>query len=115
MSDDLESEPGRGSRQADLSRNHGPDHDRRPPVFRLTFFQTGDRRRRSPLRTPPTIQGFGTSGGFEFQLQDKTGGDINKFNTIGNDFLAALSKRPEIQYASTSFNPNFLNIKLMLM
>ena len=56
---------------------------------------------------PPTIQGFGTSGGFEFQLQDKTGGDINKFNAIGNEFLAALSKRPEIQYASTSFNPNF--------
>ncbi|WP_412467041.1 efflux RND transporter permease subunit [Pedobacter sp. KLB.chiD] len=56
---------------------------------------------------PPTIQGFGTSGGFEFQLQDKTGGDIKKFNEIGNAFLAALSKRPEIQYASTSFNPNF--------
>ncbi|GAA3966239.1 efflux RND transporter permease subunit [Pedobacter ginsengiterrae] len=56
---------------------------------------------------PPTIQGFGTSGGFEFQLQDKTGGDINKFNDIGNKFLAALAKRPEIQYASTSFNPNF--------
>lgn len=56
---------------------------------------------------PPTIQGFGTSGGFEFQLQDKTGGDINKFNAIGNEFLAALSKRKEIQYASTSFNPNF--------
>ncbi|MBE9601248.1 efflux RND transporter permease subunit [Pedobacter sp. MC2016-24] len=56
---------------------------------------------------PPTIQGFGTSGGFEFQLQDKTGGDIIKFNKIGNEFLAALSKRPEIQYASTSFNPNF--------
>ncbi|KQM75029.1 multidrug transporter AcrB [Pedobacter sp. Leaf216] len=56
---------------------------------------------------PPTIQGFGTSGGFEFQLQDKTGGDIKKFNDVGNSFLAALSKRPEIQYASTSFNPNF--------
>lgn len=56
---------------------------------------------------PPTIQGFGTSGGFEFQLQDRTGGDIMKFNAIGNEFLAALSKRPEIQYASTSFNPNF--------
>ncbi|HKG08187.1 MAG TPA: efflux RND transporter permease subunit [Pedobacter sp.] len=56
---------------------------------------------------PPTIQGFGTSGGFEFQLQDKTGGDINKFNAVGNEFLAALGKRPEIQYASTSFNPNF--------
>jgi len=56
---------------------------------------------------PPTISGFGTSGGFEFQLQDKTGGDILKFNKIGNEFLAALSKRREIQYASTSFNPNF--------
>jgi HAE1 family hydrophobic/amphiphilic exporter-1 len=56
---------------------------------------------------PPTIQGFGTSGGFEFQLQDKTGGDIKRFNEVGNAFLAALSKRPEIQYASTSFNPNF--------
>lgn len=56
---------------------------------------------------PPTIQGFGMSGGFEFQLQDKTGGDVNKFSQIGNEFLAALSKRPEIQYASTSFNPNF--------
>ena len=56
---------------------------------------------------PPTIQGFGTSGGFEFQLQDKTGGDIKKFNDVGTAFLAALSKRPEIQYASTSFNPNF--------
>jgi len=56
---------------------------------------------------PPTIQGFGTSGGFEFQLQDKTGGDINKFNAIGNEFLAALNKRKEVQYAATSFNPNF--------
>lgn len=56
---------------------------------------------------PPTIQGFGTSGGFEFQLQDKTGGDLRKFNDIAQGFLGALAKRPEIQYAATSFNPNF--------
>nr|WP_294895391.1 efflux RND transporter permease subunit [uncultured Pedobacter sp.] len=56
---------------------------------------------------PPTISGFGTGGGFEFQLQDKTGGTIQKFTQVSNDFLAALNKRPEIQYASTSFNPNF--------
>jgi HAE1 family hydrophobic/amphiphilic exporter-1 len=56
---------------------------------------------------PPTIQGFGTTGGFEFQLQDRSGGDIAKFTKISNDFLAALNQRPEIQYASTSFNPNF--------
>ncbi len=56
---------------------------------------------------PPTIQGFGTSGGFEFQLQDKTGGEIRKFNEIAQGFLAALSKRQEILNAYTSFNPNF--------
>ncbi|WP_184542086.1 efflux RND transporter permease subunit [Mucilaginibacter sp. FT3.2] len=56
---------------------------------------------------PPTLQGFGNSSGFEFQLQDKTGGDINTFNNISNKFLGALHQRPEIQYAATSFNTNF--------
>ncbi|WP_207425119.1 efflux RND transporter permease subunit [Pedobacter sp. SYSU D00535] len=56
---------------------------------------------------PPTIQGFGTTGGFEFQLQDRSGGDIAKFTKVSNDFLGALNQRPEIQFASTSFNPNF--------
>ncbi|MEJ6980095.1 efflux RND transporter permease subunit [Pedobacter sp. P351] len=56
---------------------------------------------------PPTIQGFGTSGGFEFQLQDRSGGDMAKFYKVSTDFLAALSQRPEILYASTAFNPNF--------
>lgn len=56
---------------------------------------------------PPTIQGFGNSNGFAFQLQDKTGGDIARFYKISQDFLAALTQRPEIQFATTSFNPNF--------
>src|SRR5439155_18148466 len=33
--------------------------------------------------------------------------DIATFYKVSSDFLAALSQRPEIQYASTSFNPNF--------
>ncbi|GAB4038563.1 efflux RND transporter permease subunit [Spirosoma gilvum] len=57
--------------------------------------------------TPPTIQGFGASNGFAFQLQDKTGGSIAQFFKISQDFLSALSERPEIQFATTSFNPNF--------
>jgi len=57
--------------------------------------------------TPPTIQGFGATSGFTFQLQDKTGGDIAKFYKISKDFLSALTERPEIQFATTSFNPNF--------
>ncbi|MBB5623615.1 HAE1 family hydrophobic/amphiphilic exporter-1 [Pedobacter cryoconitis] len=57
--------------------------------------------------SPPTIQGFGQSGGFEFQLQDKGGHSTADFFKINNEFLAKLSQRPEIQYATTSFNPNF--------
>ncbi|WDF68450.1 efflux RND transporter permease subunit [Sphingobacterium oryzagri] len=57
--------------------------------------------------SPPTLQGFGTSSGFEFQLQDKTGGELDKFSDISSDFIAALNQRPEIQYATTSFNNKF--------
>lgn len=56
---------------------------------------------------PPTIRGFGSSDGFEFQLQDRSGQEINTFSQVGNDFLAELNKRPEIRYASTSFDPSF--------
>jgi HAE1 family hydrophobic/amphiphilic exporter-1 len=56
---------------------------------------------------PPTIQGFGATSGFAFQLQDKTGGSIAQFYKISQDFLSALTERPEIQFATTSFNPNF--------
>jgi HAE1 family hydrophobic/amphiphilic exporter-1 len=62
--------------------------------------------------SPPTIQGFGTSGGFEFQLQDKGGHTTAEFYKVGTTFLDALSKRPEIQYATTSFNPNFPQFQL---
>ncbi|QHT70904.1 efflux RND transporter permease subunit [Rhodocytophaga rosea] len=55
----------------------------------------------------PTIQGFGTSSGFEFQLQNRSGQDIASFYKVAMDFLSALGERPEIQYASTAFNPNF--------
>ncbi len=54
---------------------------------------------------PPSIQGFGMSGGFDFQLQDRTGGSIEDFSKVGNDLITALNQRPEIQYASTSFDP----------
>lgn len=55
----------------------------------------------------PTISGFGTSGGFTFQIEDRGGHSISDFYAVSQNFLAALNKRPEIQYAATAFNPNF--------
>src|SRR5690606_34931853 len=56
---------------------------------------------------PPTIQGFGMSGGFELQLQDQLGAGLDRLNAVKNDFLAKLNERPEIQFAQTSFSPTF--------
>ncbi len=60
----------------------------------------------------PTITGFGTSGGFTFQLEDKGGHTTAEFYKVSQTFLAALNSRPEIQYATTSFNPNFPQYQL---
>ncbi len=62
----------------------------------------------------PTIMGFGFSSGFEFQLQDQLGGTIDNLNTIKDQFLGALNARPEIQYASTSFSPNYPQYRIDL-
>lgn len=60
----------------------------------------------------PTITGFGGTGGFSFQLQDKGGHTIQEFYDVSQKFLAALGKRKEIQYATTSFNPGFPQYEL---
>lgn len=85
----------------------GEGQDVQALIGKLFAKTSGIRDAKIIFFAPPTIQGFGSSGGFEFQLQDKSGSDIAIFSKIGNDFLASLSKRPEIQYASTAFNVNF--------
>jgi HAE1 family hydrophobic/amphiphilic exporter-1 len=55
----------------------------------------------------PTINGFGMNSGFSFELQDKGGHTIAQFYNVAQEFLSALNKRPEIQFATTTFNPNF--------
>ena len=59
------------------------------------------------LFAPPMIPGYSLTNGFEFNLQDKTGGDLNEFFNITQNFLEKLNARPEIAAARTSFNPNY--------
>lgn len=56
---------------------------------------------------PPMISGYGVTNGFELNLQDRTGGSLDKFYEVAKNFLADLEKRPEIASAQTSFNPSF--------
>ena len=56
---------------------------------------------------PPMIPGFSANSGISLVMQDRTGGDLTRFFEIVKDYLVELNKRPEIQMAQTSYNPNY--------
>ena len=56
---------------------------------------------------PPMVSGFSATNGLTFSMEDRTGGDLNKFFQVTQDFLKALNQRPEIQNAMTSYSPNY--------
>ena len=56
---------------------------------------------------PPMIPGFSANSGISLVMQDRTGGDLTHFFDIVKEYLAELNKRPEIQTAQTSYNPNY--------
>ena len=56
---------------------------------------------------PPMISGYSASSDIELNMQDKTGGDLEKFFDVTKQYMAALTARPEIKSAQSTFNPNF--------
>ena len=72
------------------------------PDAKMIFFQ------------PPSIPGFGMSGGFEMKLLDRSGGDIKEFDKVTQEYITALMERPEILYAQSSLNTNFAQYEIEL-
>lgn len=56
---------------------------------------------------PPMIPGFSANNGVSVVMLDRTGGDVNKFFGIVQQYLGELNKRPEIQMAMTSYNSSY--------
>ena len=56
---------------------------------------------------PPMIPGFSVSNNISLVMQDRTGGDLDKFFGVVKDYMAALNERPEIQTAYTSYNSSY--------
>jgi HAE1 family hydrophobic/amphiphilic exporter-1 len=56
--------------------------------------------------SPPPIAGVGTSGGFQFVLEDRAGKDPAFLVTNLNKFLDAARKRPELGRVSTTYIPS---------
>jgi HAE1 family hydrophobic/amphiphilic exporter-1 len=85
-------------------KREGNDHTVDAVIAKLFAETAGIRGASVFFLAPPTLEGYGNSSGFELQLQDKTGGDLRKFSEVNTNFLAALNKRPELQYANSFFN-----------
>ena len=60
----------------------------------------------------PMIPGYSVSSDIELNMQDKTGGSLDHFFEVVNNYRAALEARPEINSAKTTFNPSFPQYQL---
>jgi len=56
--------------------------------------------------SPPAIAGVGTSGGFQFVLEDRAGRESEFLTQNLNKFLEAARKRPEIGTVNTTYIPS---------
>jgi HAE1 family hydrophobic/amphiphilic exporter-1 len=63
----------------------------------------------------PTISGFGASAGFNFLIQDRSGGlSVEQLGELSQQFIDAARKRPEIGNIFTSFDPRYPQVKVDL-
>ena len=77
-------------------------------VLGLIYKQTAQIKDAQVLAfSPPMIPGFSANSGVSLVMQDRTGGKLTDFFNITTRFIAELNKRPEIQMAQTSYNPNY--------
>jgi HAE1 family hydrophobic/amphiphilic exporter-1 len=60
----------------------------------------------------PTVPGFSNVEALDLVLQDKTGGKLNKFSGVANNFIGELMKRKEIAVAFTTFKADYPQLQL---
>ncbi len=63
---------------------------------------------------PPSIPGIGTTGGFEFWVQDTGGGDPTKLDEVTQEFIAKARARPELSGVSTTFRSNTQQLRAIV-
>lgn len=62
--------------------------------------------------TFPTVPGFSNVDALDVVLQDKTGGKLDKFSGISQDFIGKLMQQKEIAFAFTSFKADYPQLEL---
>ncbi|HWG71491.1 MAG TPA: multidrug efflux RND transporter permease subunit [Steroidobacteraceae bacterium] len=95
-------------------RRRGPEHSAQEVTARLNRIGAGIKEANVFVFNPPPIPGIGTAGGFEFILEDRSGGDLQKFSDVLGDFLTQANKRPELTRVFTQFNTRTPQIEFVL-
>lgn len=60
----------------------------------------------------PTVPGFSNVEALDLVLQDKTGGKLDNFSGIANNFIGKLMMKKEIAFAFTSFKADYPQLQL---
>jgi len=65
---------------------------------------------------PPSIPGLGTTGGFEFEVEDRAGNGASKLDAVTQAFLAQARKQPELdgQQLLTTFDSSTPQLNFVL-
>jgi hydrophobe/amphiphile efflux-1 (HAE1) family protein len=63
---------------------------------------------------PPPIQGLGTTGGFEFVIEDRNGRGVDALAGVVDAFLAEARQRPELTGLFTPFSTNVPQLRYEL-
>lgn len=64
--------------------------------------------------TFPTVPGFSNVDALDFVLQDRSGGKLDKFSNVTNNFIGELMKRKEIAVAFTAFKADYPQLELQI-
>ncbi|MDR1673733.1 MAG: efflux RND transporter permease subunit [Bacteroidales bacterium] len=84
------------------------DEDHVQSVIRQIYARTADIKDASLFAMPPgMIPGYGRGNSLDINMQDKTGGDMNTFFGITQQYIGALNRRPEIEIAYSGFDVKF--------
>jgi HAE1 family hydrophobic/amphiphilic exporter-1/multidrug efflux pump len=63
---------------------------------------------------PPSIPGIGQAGGFEYILEDRSGGSLDRFVGVLNDLLGAAGNTRELTRVFTQFNATTPQIEYVI-
>lgn len=64
---------------------------------------------------PPAVPGYGSAGGFDLRLLDKTtNSDYAELEKVNNDFMAALRKRKELRGLFTFFTADYPQYEVVI-